>query len=144
MPVWIRRDPVQPRRWVVHLSALTDAEKVDIRRLCGYPAYGAAPTGMQTWRFFQSYGSLEFRLNNLGDAELVIARRYIGTLIALEVAIPATSDGLDTDQASVWTRNKGELTDRIKLFDGWRRRLCGFLGVPPGPALSSGAATLIV
>lgn len=123
---------------------LSDAEKVDIRRLCGYPAYGAAPTGMQSWRYFQVYGLLEFRLNNLGDAELVIARRYIGTLNALEVAIPATSDGLDTDQASVWTRNKDELGDRIKLFDEWRRRLCSFLGVVAGPGLSSGSATLIV
>lgn len=104
------------------MNPLTDAERVDIRRLCGYPAYGAAPTGMQSWRYFQVYGLLEFRLNNLGDAELVIARRYIGTLNALEVAIPATSDGLDTDQASVWTRNKDELTDRIRLFDEWRRR----------------------
>jgi hypothetical protein len=126
------------------LNPLSDAEKVDIRRLCGYPAYGAAPTGMQSWRYFQVYGLLEFRLNNLGDAELVIARRYIGTLNALEVAIPATSDGLDTDQASVWTRNKDELADRIKLFDEWRRRLCGFLGVAAGPGLSSGSATLIV
>ncbi|HBK05768.1 MAG TPA: hypothetical protein DDZ81_07860 [Acetobacteraceae bacterium] len=126
------------------MNPLSDAEKVDIRRLCGYPAYGAAPTGMQSWRYFQVYGLLEFRLNNLGDAELVIARRYIGTLNALEVAIPATSDGLDTDQASVWTRNKDELADRIKLFDEWRRRLCGFLGVAAGPGLSSGSATLIV
>jgi hypothetical protein len=126
------------------LNPLTDAERVDIRRLCGYPAYGAAPTGMQSWRYFQVYGLLEFRLNNLGDAELVIARRYIGTLNALEVAIPATSDGLDTDQASVWTRNKDELTDRIRLFDEWRRRLCGFLGVAAGPGLSGGSATLVV
>lgn len=126
------------------MNPLTDAERVDIRRLCGYPAYGAAPTGMQSWRYFQVYGLLEFRLNNLGDAELVIARRYIGTLNALEVAIPATSDGLDTDQASVWTRNKDELTDRIRLFDEWRRRLCGFLGVAAGPGLSGGSATLVV
>ena len=126
------------------MNPLSDAEKVDIRRLCGYPAYGAAPTGMQSWRFFQVYGLLEFRINNLSDAELTIARRYIGTLNALEVAIPATSDGLDTAQASVWTRNKDEVGDRIKLFDEWRRRLCGFLGVPTGPGLSTGTATWVV
>ncbi len=126
------------------MNPLSDAEKVDIRRLCGYPAYGAAPTGMQSWRFFQVYGLLEFRINNLSDAELTIVRRYIGTLNALEVAIPATSDGLDTAQASVWTRNKDEVGDRIKLFDEWRRRLCGFLGVPTGPGLSTGTATWIV
>jgi hypothetical protein len=126
------------------LNSLTDAEKVDIRRFCGYPAYGAAPTGMQSWRYFQVYGLLEFRLTNLSDPEIVIARRYLGNLTVLELAVPAASDGLDTDQASMWTRNKDELTDRLRLFDEWRRRLCGFLGVPAGPTLSSGTAQLIV
>jgi hypothetical protein len=126
------------------LNPLTDAEKVDIRRFCGYPAYGAAPTGMQSWRYFQVYGMLEFRLANLSTAEIAVVRRYLGTLIALEVAVPATSDNLDTDQASVWTRNKDELTDRMRLLDEWRRRLGGFLGVPPGPALANGTVPLIV
>lgn len=126
------------------MSALSDGEKVDIRRFCGYPAYGAAPTGMQSWRYFQTYGTLEFRLNNLSSSEVTIAQRYLGTLLTLEHAVPATSDHLDTDQASMWTRNKMELTERICLLDEWRRRLCGFLGVPAGPALSSGTATLIV
>jgi hypothetical protein len=126
------------------LNVLTDAEKVDIRRFCGYPPYGAAPTGMQSWRYFQVYGQLEFRLTNLSDPEIVIARRYLGNLTTLEMAIPATSDNLDTDQASMWGRNKDELTDRTRLLDGWRRRLCGFLGVAAGPALSSGTSSLIV
>jgi hypothetical protein len=26
----------------------------------------------------------------------------------------------------------------------WRGRLCGFLGLPPGPALSDGTVTLVV
>jgi hypothetical protein len=87
---------------------------------------------------------LEFRLNNLAAAEIVIARRYLGTLVMLELAVPAASDNLDTDQASMWTRNKEELSDRIRLLDEWRRRLCGFLGVAAGPALFSGTASLIV
>jgi hypothetical protein len=126
------------------VTPLTDAEKVDIRRFCGYPTYGTAPTGMQSWRFFQVYGLLEFRLTNLSDAEIVISRRYLGNLAVLELAVPAASESLDTDQASMWTRNKDELTDRIGLFDEWRRRLCGFIGVPAGPALSSRTASLIV
>lgn len=126
------------------MNPLTDAEKVDIRRFCGYPAYGAAPTGMQSWRYFQVYGVLEFRLTNLSDSEITIVRRYLGSLTTLELAIPGASDNLDTDQASMWTRNKDELNDRMRLFDGWRRRLCGFIGVPTGPALSSGTASLIV
>jgi hypothetical protein len=99
---------------------------------------------MQSWRYFQVYGMLEFRLTNLSTAEIAVVRRYLGNLIALEAAVPATSDNLDTDQASVWTRNKEELTDRMRLLDEWRRRLSGFLGVPTGPALASGTAALIV
>jgi hypothetical protein len=126
------------------LNPLTDAEKVDIRRFCGYPAYGAAPTGMQSWRYFRVYGVLEFRLTNLSEPETLIARRYLGNLTTLEQAVPAASENLDTDQAAMWTRNRDEPADRTRLFDEWRRRLCGFLGVPAGPALSSGTASLIV
>lgn len=126
------------------MNPLSDAEKVDIRRFCGYPAYGAAPSGMESWRFFQIYGVLEFRLTNLSASELAVARRYLGTLLALELAVPESAANLDTDEASMWTRNKAEVSDRIRLLDEWRRRTCGFLGVPPGPALSGHAPALIV
>ena len=126
------------------MTPLSDAEKVDCRRFCGYPAYGASPAGMQSWRYFQVYGLLEFRLTNLSSSEIAIVRRYLGTLTSLELAIPAASEGLDTDQASMWIRNKNELTDRTRLFDGWRRRFCGFLGVAAGPAVANGTTTLIV
>ena len=126
------------------MNALTDAEKVDVRRFCGYPAYGTTLAGIQSWRYFQSYGLLEFHMTNLSTSEIAVARRYLGNLTLLESAVPAASDNLDTDQASLWTRNKEELTDRIRLLDEWRRRLCGFLGIPPGPALSTGMASLIV
>ena len=71
-------------------------------------------------------------------------RRYLGTLTVLEFAVPRAGDNLDTDQASVWTRNRDELRDRSRLFDDWRRRLCGFLGIPPGPALTDGGLTVVV
>jgi hypothetical protein len=122
----------------------TEAEKTDIRRFCGYAAYGAAPSGMQSWRFYQAYGLLEFRMNNLSDAETTIVRRYLGTLTALESAVPRAADNLDTDQAAVWTRNRDEMRDRARLFDDWRRRLCGFLGMQPGPDLADGGVTLVV
>lgn len=99
---------------------------------------------MQSWRYFQVYGLLEFRMTNLSDSEIGIVRRYLGALTTLEQAVPATSGNLDTDQASVWSRNKDELSDRIRLLDEWRRRLSGFLGVPAGPALSGGTAALVV
>jgi hypothetical protein len=121
-----------------------DSEKTDIRRFCGYPAYGAGAAGFQSWRFFQAYGLLEYRLNNLAAAEEQVARGYLGTLRSLEAAIPQSGGNLDTDQASVWTRNADEVRDRRNLLDDWRRRLCGFLGVPPGPALADGGIALVV
>ena len=125
--------------------SLTDAEKTDARRFCGYPAYGSGSAGFQNWRFYQAYGLLEFRLNNLADAELTVLRRYLTTLLSLEAAIPNASENLDTDQAAVWTRNRSEAQDRAALFDSWCRRLCGFLGLPSGPALvSGGSLTLVV
>ncbi|MGH3261532.1 MAG: hypothetical protein ACRDNS_06005 [Trebonia sp.] len=122
----------------------TSAEKTAIRRHCGYPAYGDGDAGFQNWRFYQVYGLMEFRLNNLSTDEETVVRTYLAQLLSLEIAIVRASDGLDTDQAAVWTRNKSELRDRQNLFDSWRRRLCGFLGLPPGPALGDGGLALIV
>jgi hypothetical protein len=124
--------------------AFTDTEKTDIRRFCGYPAYGATASGFGSWRFFQAYGLLEFRMNNLTDAEAIVVRRYLGTLTVLEFSVPRAGDNLDTDQAAVWTRNRDELRDRTRLFDDWRRRLCSFLGIPAGPTLADSGITLVV
>lgn len=124
--------------------SFTDADRTDIRRFCGYPAYGAAPVGFQTWRFYQAYGLLEFRMNNLSDAEAAVVSRYLITLRGLEAAVPRSAENLDTEQAAVWTHNRDETRDRIRLFDDWRRRLCGFLGLPAGPALTDGGISLVV
>lgn len=124
--------------------SFTDADKTDIRRFCGYPAYGAAPVGFQTWRFYQVYGLLEFRMNNLSDAEAAVVSRYLITLRGLEAGVPRSAENLDTEQAAVWTHNRDETRDRIQLFDDWCRRLCGFLGLPPGPALTDGGIGLVV
>lgn len=124
--------------------SLTDAEKTDARRFCGYPAYGAGSAGFQNWRFYQAYGLMEFRLNNLAPAEEAVLRRYLTTLLSLEFAVPRSGENLDTDQAAVWTHNRSETEDRAALFDDWRRRLCGFLGMPPGPSLASGGSIALV
>ena len=122
----------------------SDAQKTDVRRYCGYPAYGAGASGFQGWRFFQAYGLLEYRLNNLSPAEETVVGNYLSTLAGLENAMTETGSRLDTAQAAVWTRNPAELRERAQLFDGWRRRLCGFLGLPPGPALGDGRITMVV
>lgn len=90
------------------------------------------------------YGLLEYRLNNLAEGEVAVVRRYLRTLIGLESAIPGASENLDTDQAAVWSRNQNECRDRAQLYDGWRIRLCAFLGIPPGPGLQSSSPNLVV
>ena len=103
-----------------------------------------APSGFQGWRFFQAYGLLEYRLNNLSDAEVAVVTNYLATLAALEVAITEASSRLDTSEAAVWTRNPYEVRERAGLFDDWRRRLCAFMGLPPGPGLGDGTLALVV
>jgi hypothetical protein len=125
-------------------NSFTDAQKTDVRRYCGYPAYGAGASGFQGWRFFQAYGLMEFRLNNLSDAEIAVVVNYLTTLATLETAITDAGSRLDTETAAVWTRNPNEVRERAALFDDWRRRLCGFLGLPAGPGLGDGSLALVV
>ena len=103
-----------------------------------------AGSDLQTWRFFQAYGLLEFRMNNLSDAEAAVVRRYLGTLTVLEFAVPRAGDNLDTDQARYGRAIATNCATARRLFDDWRRRLCGFFGVPPGPALADSGITLVV
>ncbi len=121
----------------------TDQQKTDIRRFCGYPAYGASDAG-SGWRFFTAYGALEYRMNNLSSNEAAVVITYLATLTQLEVAVLGSSDNLDSDAAASWKHNANEVADRLRLFDGWRRRLCAFLGVPAGEGLGLGGLSLVV
>jgi len=121
------------------MSVLTAAERVDIRRFCGYPAYGSGATGAQSWRFFQAYGTLEYRLTNFGQEELQVVRQYLASLYGLEQGVVAAASNLDTDKAAAWTHSRSEVADRMRLLDEWRRRLAVFIGIPldPGGAMAS-------
>ncbi len=127
--------------------AFTNAEKADIRRFCGFPVFGGQPVQAFGHRFFQQYGTLEFRMNNLlAEEEAVVRTTYLANLYTLETAIPGAGANLDTDEAAVWKHNKQEVADRIALFTHWRRELAAFLGVKPGAGLagSGGSITLVV
>lgn len=124
--------------------AFSETERTELRRFCGYPSFGLGPGGYQGYRFHAAYGQMEYRLGHLSGAEEAAARRYLAQLEVMERAIPAASETLDTAQAAVWTRNPAELEERLKLLDEWRRRLCGFLGVPPGPALGERGIRVVV
>lgn len=120
-------------------TPLTQAERVDARRFCGFPAYGVGSTYDQI-----AFGPFEFRLTNMSDADLVVIRKYLVACNKLECDILGSADNLDTDQAAVWTRNRSEVRDRERLFDGWRRRLCDFVGVRPGPLLDAGNGRIVI
>lgn len=124
--------------------AFTDAQKVDIRRHCGFPVYGSQVGSNAGYRYFQSYGTLEFRMSNLTAAEEAVVVTYLTSLTTLEAAIAASGANLDTDVAAVWTHNKNEVRDRDRLYKLTCRRLCGALGVPPGPNLGDGTTRLVV
>lgn len=128
--------------------ALTDQQKADVRRFAGFPlladsvaddtrdfAYGWVSPGV--WQ------TLHHRLANLRpEEETTLIDVYLAKLATLESEIVAASENLDTDVASVWSRNKTEVQDRAALFDMWRRRMCAFIGIAPGPSLATGTMIL--
>ena len=125
--------------------AFSDAEKTDVRRFCGYSAYGNAPTANFGARFTTAYGSLEYKLNNLSAAEEAVVRTtYLANLALLETDLISTRTNLDTAEASVWKHNPREQADREALFASCRMKLCGFLGVPLGPDLQAGGSVRMV
>lgn len=125
-------------------APFTDAEKADLRRFMGFPAYGAGASGFQGWRFYQAYGLLEYRLNNLASAEFQVAREYLAQLYTLESGVWAAAANLDTDQAAVWKRNRSEVADRRSLYRMTRLELCAIFGVPAGPGLSGAAFDVVI
>ena len=122
--------------------ALTDAQKVDVRRWAGYGLVGDSDLSLyaeQAYSGSVAQISLADRLDNLTTAEEdVLTTTYLANLATLEMAIVDSSENLDTKVAGPWEANPNELGQRTRLFKQWRRDMCDFLGVTPGPALGSG------
>lgn len=126
--------------------ALTAQQLSDTRRWMGYAVVGTTITlsdkndivygvfGMITM-------SLYTRLTTLtAQEETTLINVYLTNLAAMETAIVGVSANLDTDQAAVWYHNKNEQSDRDRLFDTWRRRMCAFIGFPPGQGVGSNSS----
>ena len=120
---------------------LTDAQTTDVRRFAGYPLVGDTNVGDQrdmaySWVSPGVMQTLFHRLNSLSASEeTVLINKYLVPLNSLEQAIVDAGDNLDTDVASVWTRNRGEVRDRTSLFNQKRRDMCAYLGISYGPGL---------
>jgi hypothetical protein len=114
--------------------AFTDAQFVDIRRFCGYPARADGNVLFPAPWVNVQYLALEYRLQHMSQSEgAVVITTYLTNLYVLETAIVTAAANLDTDQAAVWKHNRDEVPQRAALFDAWRRRLCAFMGIQPGP-----------
>ncbi len=124
-------------------TALTEAERADVRRMCGYPPHGGPDAaGFQGWRFFQDYGLLEFRMTNLIAPELQNLRMVLAECLASEQDLFTARGNLDTEAAAVWTHNPREIRDRWDDFTRKRRHLCALLGVPAGPQMGSSGSSM--
>lgn len=128
---------------------LTDQALADVRRFAGYPMLGdvVADDSRDFAYGFVSPGvwqTLNHRLTTMRpEEESILVNTYLTNLYALEAAIPASGTDLDTKTAAVWERNPTEVDDRAQLFDAWRRRMCYFIGIPPGPSLGDGGMRIV-
>ena len=128
--------------------SLTATQKADVRRFAGYPmladtvadnysdfAYGFVSPGV--------WNTLEHRLNNIRvEEQVTLETVYLTNLLLLEQDVVDSRDNVDTAQAAVWYRNSREISEKRDLFDDWRRRMCHFIGIPPGPSLGDGSCTI--
>jgi hypothetical protein len=127
--------------------ALTDAQMADARRYAGYPLAGTTmpitdDQDLVYMRFGMVVMSLHKRLTSLSASEETVLTGYLSSISTLEAAILTASDNLDTAQASVWTWNKNEVSDRTALYNQQRRTMCAFLGLAPGPGLGNGGLSV--
>jgi hypothetical protein len=131
--------------------ALTAQQTADVRRWAGYPSLGTDTPADATRDFAYGWVSpgvwqtMFTRLANMpAEVESTLINVYLSNLTVLEAAIVGAGANLDTDVAAVWTRNRSEVSDRMRLFDDWRRRMCQFLGIPPGPYLGQSGGMRLV
>jgi len=125
--------------------AFTDAQKVDIRHYCGFPAYGVAPLANFWMRSTYVSVQIEFVMRALApEEEVIVIDQYLPTLRLLESDIPNTRVNIDTARAAVWYRNANELAERVTLYTYWRKRLCRFIGSYYGPELAEQTLQLVV
>lgn len=128
--------------------ALTAQQKADVRRYAGYPLLADTQADdsrdfAYSWVSPGVWNTLYHRLENLRpEEESILVNTYLTRLAQLETSIVDSVGDLDTEQAAVWKRNKNQVADRTALFDLWRRRMCAYIGLKPGPGLNSGAVTV--
>jgi hypothetical protein len=115
--------------------ALSSQDMVDVRRHTGYGAFGSSGNvSLMYFRYFPSYNSLEYRLNNLTDEEVsVIQDNYLPKITQLENDLYTMREAMIVESAAVFHRNMDEASDRISNLTFYKKLLLSFLQLPPGP-----------
>jgi hypothetical protein len=128
------------------LAVVDEDTKVDIRRMCGYGSYGVGATGFFEMGFFiPSYQVLELRMNTLTASEFSrVTNNYLAKCLQLEQDIYDTRETVNIDTAAVYKRNLNEGRERHNEFNYWRRALCQFFGIDPGPQLAGMSSNNII
>lgn len=124
------------------MTTLTTQEMVDVRRHCGYGAFGSSGNvSLMYFRFFPQYNTLEYRLHNLSDEEVsVIQDNYLPNLNQLESDLFEMRAAQIVESAAVFHRNMGEADDRIANLTFHKKLLLSFLQLPPGPWFVGGSS----
>ena len=108
----------------------TDQQKVQIRRLLGYPVLGTQPNFMFGWWYDTDYEQLEYKLSNLSLSEGQEVVNKLTVLLQIETDLLSLYPDLNTSQAGPWIRNKNEISDKWRFFDSVRKYLAEIIGVP--------------
>lgn len=122
--------------------SFTEAEKTDIRRLCGFPPIGTlvlsgAPIGVNPLNYRFQVNDFENRLRGLTVTEEASARATLVETLAIEASMFTMNSGLDIDHAAVYKRNPLEMQERLQLLGWYRQKLLTVLGAVAGPGMAA-------
>ena len=126
--------------------ALSEAQKLDVRRYAGYPLVSPDPEFVDP-----AIVNVPGQVRSLGDwlddlsaeQETVLTDLYLANLTTLETGQLDALENVDASAAGTWKSNPREISERRRMFNQWRRDMCNFIGVDPGPGLGSGGMNLV-
>jgi hypothetical protein len=125
-------------------APLTDDERTWIRHFCGYPPAGTDANDYSSWRFFQTWGLLEYRMQTLAPTEIQKVRYYLSLLYVLDPQISSMSGTIGVATAGPFERNANEMGERRRQIRDYAKRLLRSIGVPPGPLFEDGGGQIVV
>lgn len=124
--------------------SLTTDEGVAIRRFMWYGMLGNQNVQAFGYRWATNFGLLQFRISNLLPQEEAYVRTLISQCETLEQGLLNVQADMDTASAGPWKRNPQQLKENIRLYTFWRKKMCEFFQLPPGPAFATSSQISVV